>query len=108
MTGRSDFGAFFESLRSDAPPAGTSDELTALWWVKRDRWDRAHEIVQNLETAASSRVHAHLHRVEGDLDNANYWYRRAGVTAATVTLEAEWEQLARELLNQASADSALR
>jgi len=108
MTPPSDFAAFVASLRSNAPPAGAPAELAALWWAKRDQWDRAHEIVQELETIASSRVHAYLHRVEGDLDNANYWYRRAGGTATNASLEDEWERLTKELLTQASADSALR
>jgi hypothetical protein len=103
-----DFPGFVASLRDDAPPAGASAELAALWWAKRDDWTRAHEIVQSLETAASSRVHAYLHRVEGDLDNANYWYRRVGIRAPTASLDAEWDVLTAELLAQASADSALR
>jgi len=108
MAGRSDFAGFVASLGLDAPPGGISAELAALWWAKRDRWDRAHEIVQDLETIASSRVHAYLHRVEGDLDNANYWYRRAGVTPTNASLGDEWDLLTKELLSQASADSALR
>jgi len=108
MAERPDLAGYVASLACAAPPAGTSAELAALWWVKRDRWDRAHEIVQDLETVASSRVHAHLHRVEGDLDNANYWYRRAGVAVTTTSLDTEWDELVRELLDQASADSALR
>ncbi|HTO58771.1 MAG TPA: hypothetical protein VMJ74_13300 [Pseudomonadales bacterium] len=95
------------SLRADAPPM-LPVELVALWWAKRDAWDRAHDLLQDLTTVASSRVHAYLHRVEGDLANAGYWYRRAGVAVATDSLDDEWAQLAGELLAQASADSALR
>jgi hypothetical protein len=44
-------------------------------------------------------VHAYLHRKEGDLGNAGYWYARAGkaMPGAEVTLAAEWEQIARDL-----------
>jgi hypothetical protein len=108
MTGRSSFSDFVASLRSDAPPIGTPSELAALWWAKRDQWDRAHRMVQDLETVASSRVHAYLHRVEGDLDNADYWYRRAGVVTIQTSLDDEWDLLAKELLAQASADSVSR
>jgi hypothetical protein len=43
-------------------------------------------------------VHAYLHRVEGDLGNAGYWYRRAGRPVAEDTLDAEWERIASALL----------
>jgi hypothetical protein len=48
-------------------------------------------------------VHAYLHRVEGDPENAGYWYSRGGVPAATGELKAEWAAIARDLL--AKADS---
>lgn len=42
-------------------------------------WERAHEIVQQDETDLQAAwIHAVLHRIEGDLGNARYWYRRAG------------------------------
>ena len=49
---------------------------------------------------SSDLVHAYLHRKEGDLGNAGYWYARAGKKkpAAGVTLADEWASLARELL----------
>jgi hypothetical protein len=47
-------------------------------------------------------VHAYLHRKEGDLWNAGYWYRRAGRPAATGALEAEWRAIAAALLAQAA------
>ena len=41
-------------------------------------WHAAHEIVQHYETdPAAAWVHAVLHKLEGDLSNACYWYRRA-------------------------------
>jgi hypothetical protein len=46
-------------------------------------------------------VHAYLHRKEGDQDNAGYWYRRVRKPPATVSLDEEWEELARELLAEA-------
>jgi len=39
-----------------------------------------------------------LHRVEGDLGNAGYWYRQAGKPVATGPLEAEWEGIVEALL----------
>jgi hypothetical protein len=40
-------------------------------------------------------VHAHLHRIEGDLANAGYWYRQAGRPKCTAPLAEEWEEIAR-------------
>jgi Tfp pilus assembly protein PilF len=59
---------------------------------------RAHQIVQDDPSAASAWVHAYLHRKEGDISNAHYWYRRAGKTPYTGSLESEWEHIVRELL----------
>ena len=42
-------------------------------------WDEAHEIVQRDEADPTAAwIHAVLHKIEGDLGNARYWYRRAG------------------------------
>jgi hypothetical protein len=40
-------------------------------------WQAAHQIVQEHEDDAdASWIHAVVHRMEGDLDNARYWYGR--------------------------------
>jgi hypothetical protein len=46
----------------------------------------------------SAWVHAYLHRVEGDLGNAGYWYRRAGKPVAKDSVETEWERITAALL----------
>ena len=61
---------FRRSLSSKNPPAGLSPALRALWWAGKDDWHKAHKIVMNEEGADCAWVHAYLHRVEGDLDNA--------------------------------------
>jgi len=86
------------SLTADAPPAGTSLPVQVLWWDAKGDWTKAHECAQADESADGSAVHAYLHRVEGDLRNAGYWYNRAGRPARTDTLVEEWEALAREML----------
>jgi hypothetical protein len=43
-------------------------------------------------------VHAYLHRVEGDLPNAGYWYRTAGKPVASGAHDAEWSAIVRALL----------
>jgi hypothetical protein len=90
--------AFEASVAADAPPAGTSPALQALWWVRRGDWARAHECVQAHEGERDcDSVHAHLHRQEGDLANAGYWYRRAGRPPAPATLDEEWAEIAKAL-----------
>lgn len=91
------FDELVASLAQDAPPRGASGSLRALWLVRKGDWDGAHRVASDLSTKDGSRIHAYLHRVEGDLSNAAYWYRQAGVAPFTGTLEAEWEHLAREL-----------
>ncbi len=93
-----DVSAFKSSLAEAAPPAGLSPALAGLWWDAKGDWDRAHECAQERDDAAGTAVHAYLHRKEGDLSNAGYWYRRAGRPVAQGTLTEEWEALAGELL----------
>ena len=91
----SDFRA---SLSGAAPASSVEPPLAALWWAAKGDWDKAHKIVMNEETANAAWVHAYLHRVEGDLGNAGYWYRQAGQPAAQDSLEAEWERIVSALL----------
>jgi len=89
----------FRASLSDASPASSLEPpLAALWWAAKGEWDRAHKIVMNEETAEAAWVHAYLHRVEGDLGNAGYWYRQAGQPVAKDTLDAEWERIVSALL----------
>jgi hypothetical protein len=68
--------------------------LQALWHDAHGNWARAHEIAQDIETPEAARLHAYLHRREGDDFNAAYWYRRARQPIPTSTLEDEWTALA--------------
>ena len=106
-----DFAAFRRSLALPEPPEDLSPILRALWHLGRKQWDRAHAIAQAEDDAESCWVHAHLHRVEGDLSNAAYWYARAGRRVPSDDLESEWEAIVRELLARgpsrpASSDQA--
>jgi hypothetical protein len=94
--------AFRATLRAAAPPAGIGNPLAALWQVAKGDWDAAHKLVQANEGEPDHDwVHAHLHRVEGDLSNAGYWYRSAGRTPARGSLDAEWAEIASALLARA-------
>jgi len=93
--------AFTASTTADQPPAGASPALQALWWARRGDWARAHECVQAHEGEADcDSVHAHLHREEGDLPNAGYWYRQAGRPVSQQSLPDEWAALASEMLER--------
>jgi hypothetical protein len=89
---------FKASLSGAAPAPNLDTPLAALWWAAKGQWDEAHKIVQDEATADAAWVHAYLHRVEGDLGNAGYWYRQADKPVATGSLETEWDRMASALL----------
>jgi hypothetical protein len=76
----------------DDPP------LRALWLDARGDWDGAHKCVDARDDASGMWVHAYLHRKEGDLANARYWYARAGRTPQQGPLDEEWAEIATALL----------
>jgi hypothetical protein len=90
---------FRKSLAEDAPPHLPS-LVKAHWHDARGDWDRAHQIAQEVSSREGSWVHAYLHRKEGDLGNANYWYSRAGRAEPSTSLDAEWEEIAAYLLGK--------
>jgi hypothetical protein len=96
--------AEFTASLSGAVPAPRLDApLAALWWAAKGNWDQAHRIAQDESSAEAAWVHAYLHRVEGDLGNAGYWYRRAARPVADGPLEAEWARIASTLLGSSRA-----
>lgn len=109
MTAAADLAAFEASLAADEPPPGLGQALGALWWAAKGdwrlgaEWSRAHALAQAEETRAGAWVHAHLHRIEGDLDNAGYWYRQARRPAAAEALRDEWRSISAALLHRRTA-----
>jgi len=95
-----DLKTFKGSISGIEPPAGLSLSLQALWWDARGDWDKAHERAQEREDQAGNRVHAYLHRKEGDPSNAGYWYRRAGAAPFSGSLDKEWEELVEAFLRE--------
>jgi hypothetical protein len=93
-----DANSFKGSLSAAEPPAGLGMAVQALWWDGKGDWQKAHECAQAQDDAIGAWVHAYLHRKEGDLANAGYWYRRAGRPVASEPLAAEWETIAGVLL----------
>jgi hypothetical protein len=72
--------------------------LLALWWEGRGNWERAHKVATEVAGANGAWVHAYLHRKEGDVGNAAYWYGQAGRKMGSGDLRAEWESIVAELL----------
>ena len=100
-----DFETFKASAANSSsvePPGDCSPPLAGLWLDAVGNWDGAHRAVQADDGAEAAWVHAYLHRKEGDLSNAGYWYRRASKPPAEGSLESEWEALARTLLEHAA------
>ncbi len=100
MVGKLDLQSFRDMLAKAQPPAGLSPALQALWWDAKGDWDKAHKGAQERNDTAGMRVHAYLHRKEGDQPNAEYWYRRCGAAPSNSTLDEEWEALVRALLEE--------
>ncbi len=79
-------------------PESLPGALQALWYDKKGDWNKAHQIVQNESDADSAWVHAYLHRKEGDMNNARYWYKRSGQPEFKSSLNQEWQEITQELL----------
>ena len=87
------------SIAGGQLPEELTPYLTAMWYEKRGDWDQSHRIVQDIETATASWIHAYLHRREGDESNARYWYSRAGRSFPSgLTLDDEWTTITAVLL----------
>lgn len=83
------------SVPDDIPPL-----LQALLLDAAGDWDNAHNIAQGDGSPDGSWVHAYLHRVEGDLGNASYWYRSARRNMPEMSVNEEWEYIAMALIEK--------
>jgi hypothetical protein len=93
------FEEFKKSLSKSKPPGDLSVYLLSLWHDAKGNWSHAHEIIQDIEDKDASWIHAYLHRKEGDIGNADYWYRKAGRQRPNTSLEEEWNGIAEQLAN---------
>ncbi len=89
---------FKESTSKESPLPGLSNLLQAMWYDAKGDWESAHNLAQEVETRDGSWLHAYLHRKEGDLSNASYWYSRAGKPLCKKSLNEEWEEIVQALL----------
>jgi len=65
----------------------------ALALARENEWDAAHRLIQSYTDPLACLIHGYLHRVEGDLWNARYWYNRAGEQMPENSLGDELERL---------------
>ena len=87
-----------QSLSSASPPSEASDYLKALWFDANGDWEKSHNIIQDIDDKKAAWIHAYLHRKEGDIWNADYWYKRAGKKRPEVSLEEEWLEIVKTLI----------
>ncbi len=92
--------AFERTLLKQLPPNDWPDALVALWWDAKGNWKMAHEVAGADESPDAAWVHAYLHRKEGDLGNANYWYRAARKPVAHGPFEKERNHIVDVLLTK--------
>lgn len=90
---------FKNTTISGQMPEELSIPLQALWHDGKGDWKTAHDLIDHLDDRVAAHVHAYLHRKEGDLWNAGYWYKRAGKPAPDQSLEEEWEELVQLYLS---------
>ncbi len=92
--------SFRASLECDSPPGDLRLPLRALWHAVRGGWEAAHECAQAIPGPDGAWIHAHLHREEGDLGNAQYWYRAAQQPMPTCSIQSERDALIQHFLSQ--------
>ncbi|MES2455844.1 MAG: hypothetical protein V4594_09900 [Bacteroidota bacterium] len=94
-----DIQEFKSSILKDQIPTELSVQSKSLWYDGKGDWKKAHDLIDQLNDKHSAHIHAYLHRKEGDIWNADYWYTRAGQKRPNLTPEQEWEQLVTLYLN---------
>ena len=93
-----DISAFNESIANNHLPPSLSVYLQALWFDAKGNWEEAHGLIQDVAGEKAAWIHAYLHRKEGDVWNADYWYSKAGKIRPSISLVNEWENLVRSFL----------
>jgi hypothetical protein len=89
------YSDFEKYCRENDEASELTELLRGLFELKKGRWEKAHEVAQEQKNENGSWLHAHLHRVEGDLSNASYWYHQAKRPVSKTSLDAEWQELAQ-------------
>ncbi len=94
------FQSFQYTLDMGHPPDDFNNLLKALWWDAKGNWDQAHKIIKDHPGKEAAWIHAYLHRKEGDLSNASYWYEKAGKTMPDTDIIEEFESITADILEK--------
>ena len=97
------YDAFILSLKNDNPPFNLSNPELAMWHTLKNNWNDAHKIIQEIDNEIAAWIHAYLHRLEGDVNNANYWYKRANKTPTNESFKDEAKNIISFLHNKKSS-----
>ena len=88
----------FIKLTKEQKPLGKLSEIErTIWYILKENWDMAHKTVQDLSTETTCWIHAYLHRVEGDLGNAGYWYNRDHKEPTAKLLKSELNDIIKSV-----------
>ena len=88
-----EYDKFIKLMKELQPSEKLSEIECAIWYILKDNWNMAHKTVQNLSTESACWLHAYLHRVEGDIGNANYWYKKVHKKPTIQPLESELNEI---------------
>ena len=94
------YNDLIESTKKSNPPSKLFGIRLAVWHILKDDWDMAHNIAQDIKSKNASWVHAYLHRQEGDIGNAHYWYRIANKNPYSGSLKIELDDIIASVFNQ--------
>ena len=92
------YDEFLLTIENDELPSNLPVYIQALWYDAKNDWNKAHSLIDSLDDRNSFLVHAYLHRKEGDIGNANYWYSRANTSLPQLSLQEEWKKITMDLL----------
>jgi len=88
------------AIEQNTEPDFNNDTERCLWLAGTGKWEQSHDIVESLPEPDASWIHAMLHREEGDLGNAGYWYHRAdqSMPPKGTSFREELKQISKSLL----------
>jgi len=92
------FKEFTVTLELKQPNENWPEALQSLWYDAKGNWEASHDIAQDMHNTMGSWLHGYLHRKEGDEFNAGYWYRQAGKSFPTCTLQEELQEMVEFVL----------
>ena len=94
------YDEFILTIENNESPSNLPFYIQALWWDAKGDWNKAHSLIDSLDDKSACHVHAYLHRKEGDIWNADYWYRRAEAQRPSISLDEEWKNITMQLLTK--------